>query len=113
MYIKCSVCIVLCSTEVIVSHYRRLWATMWLPGIEFQASGRTVTVLNCWAIISPTQKIIFLSVCVYMYAWVCITQKLEALDAVALESKEIVNCPMCILATGLRSSGRAVHVVNH
>ena len=32
------------------SHYRRLWATMWLLGIEFRISGRTVGALNRWAI---------------------------------------------------------------
>jgi hypothetical protein len=32
------------------SHYRCLWATMWLLGIELRTSGRAVNVLNCWAI---------------------------------------------------------------
>jgi hypothetical protein len=36
--------------EGIRSHYRWLWATMWLLGIEFRTSGRTVSTLNQWAI---------------------------------------------------------------
>jgi hypothetical protein len=32
------------------SHYRWLWVTMWLLGIELRTSGRTVSILNCWAI---------------------------------------------------------------
>jgi hypothetical protein len=37
------------------SHYRWLWATMWLLGIEFRTSGRAVSALNHWAI-SPASK---------------------------------------------------------
>lgn len=71
MYIERSACIVLCSTEFIVSHYRQLWASMWLLGIEFQAPGRTtVSALNCWAIFSPAQKIIVcICTCKPGYAW--------------------------------------------
>jgi hypothetical protein len=29
------------------SHYRWLWATMWLLGIELRTSGRAVSALNC------------------------------------------------------------------
>jgi hypothetical protein len=36
--------------EGIVSHYRWLLATMWLPGIELRTSGRAVSALNHWAI---------------------------------------------------------------
>lgn len=36
-----------------------------------------------------------------------------ALDTVALDSQKIVYCLMCMLATALRSSGRAMNVVNH
>jgi hypothetical protein len=32
------------------SHYKRLWAIMWLLGIELGTSGRAVSALNCWAI---------------------------------------------------------------
>jgi hypothetical protein len=32
------------------SHYRWLWATMWLLGIELRTSGRAVRALNRWAI---------------------------------------------------------------
>ena len=32
------------------SHYRWLWATMWLLGIEFRTSVIIVSALNCWAI---------------------------------------------------------------
>jgi hypothetical protein len=31
-------------------HYRWLWATMWLLGIELRTSGRAASALNCWAI---------------------------------------------------------------
>ena len=40
------------------SHYRWLWATMWLLGIERRTSGRTVSALKCWAI-SPALIIDF------------------------------------------------------
>ena len=36
--------------EGVRSHYRWLWATMWLLGIELRTFGRAVSVLNCWAI---------------------------------------------------------------
>jgi hypothetical protein len=36
--------------EGIGSHYRWLWATMWLLGIELRTSGRTASALNLWAI---------------------------------------------------------------
>jgi hypothetical protein len=39
--------------KCIRSHYRSLWATMWLLGFEVRTSGRAVRALNCWAI-SPT-----------------------------------------------------------
>ena len=48
----------LCSVtpeEGIRSHYRWLWATMWLLGIELRTSGRAVSALNHWAI-SPAQS---------------------------------------------------------
>jgi hypothetical protein len=35
--------------EGIGSHYRWLWATMWLLGIELRTSGRAVSALNHWA----------------------------------------------------------------
>ena len=35
---------------IIRPHYRWLWATMWLLGLELRASGRAVSPLNCWAI---------------------------------------------------------------
>ena len=40
--------------ESIKSHNRRLWATMWVLGIELRTSGRAVSALNSWAI-SPAQ----------------------------------------------------------
>jgi hypothetical protein len=49
--------------EGVRSHYRWLWATMWLLGIELRTSGRAVSVLNHWAI-SPATFIIFKCVCV-------------------------------------------------
>jgi hypothetical protein len=38
------------------SHYRWLWATMWLLGTELRTSGRAVSALNLWAI-SPAHFI--------------------------------------------------------
>jgi hypothetical protein len=45
--------------ECIGSHYRWLWTTMWLLGIELRTSGRAVSALNCWAI-SPAPQQTFL-----------------------------------------------------
>ena len=36
--------------EGIDSHYRWLWATVWLLGIELRTSGRAVSALNSWII---------------------------------------------------------------
>jgi hypothetical protein len=36
--------------EGIRTHYRWLWATMWLLGIELRTSGRAVIALHLWAI---------------------------------------------------------------
>jgi hypothetical protein len=41
--------------ESIGFHYRWLWATMWLLGIELRTSARAVSALNCQAI-SPAPK---------------------------------------------------------
>ena len=40
----------LSSEEEVRFHYRWLWATMWLLGIELRSSGRAVSALNHWAI---------------------------------------------------------------
>ena len=45
--------------EGIRFHYRWLWTTMWLLGIELRTSGRVVGALNCWAI-SPALPQTFL-----------------------------------------------------
>ena len=53
LFIMCTmVCLhVSLQTEVGTrSYYRWLWATVWLLGIELRTSGRTVNVLNHWAI---------------------------------------------------------------
>ena len=39
--------------EGIGSHYRWLWGTMWLLGMELRASGRAVSALNHCAISQP------------------------------------------------------------
>jgi len=44
--------------EGIRSHYRWLWATMWLLGIELRTFGRAVSAPNHWAI-SPTRFLVF------------------------------------------------------
>jgi hypothetical protein len=44
--------------EGIRSHYRWLWATMWLLGIELRTSGRAIGALNRWAI-SPALHFFF------------------------------------------------------
>jgi hypothetical protein len=41
--------------EGIRSHYRWLWATMWLLGFEFKTPGRAVSAFNRWAIF-PAHK---------------------------------------------------------
>jgi hypothetical protein len=53
------ICIYTCMPEEgIRSHYRWLWATMWLLGIELRTSGRAVGALNHWAI-SPAPTFLF------------------------------------------------------
>jgi hypothetical protein len=42
--------------EGIRSHFRWLWATMWLLGIELRTSGRAVGALNHWAISPALDK---------------------------------------------------------
>jgi hypothetical protein len=39
--------------EDIGSHYRWLWATIWLLGIELRTSGRALSALNCWVPSKP------------------------------------------------------------
>ena len=39
-------------------HYRWLWTTMWLLGVELRTSGRAVGALNCW-VISPALHFLF------------------------------------------------------
>jgi len=46
--------------EVTGSHYRWLWAAMWLLGIELRTSGRAASALNHWAI-SPAPLTCFLT----------------------------------------------------
>jgi hypothetical protein len=48
--------------EGIGSHYRWLWATMWLLGIELRTSGSADSALNCWAV-SPAHAATFLQLC--------------------------------------------------
>ena len=48
--IQCFFCIYACIEEGAKSHYRWLWATMWLLGIELRTSGRAGCALNHWAI---------------------------------------------------------------
>jgi hypothetical protein len=45
--------------EGIRFHYRWLWTTMWLLGIELRISGRSVGALNRWAV-SPAPSMCFL-----------------------------------------------------
>ena len=50
---ECSVCMYTCMPEEgIRSHYRWLWSTMWLLGIELRTYVRAVSALNLW-VISP------------------------------------------------------------
>ena len=46
--------------EGVISHYRWLWATMWLLEFELRTSGRAVSALNRWAI-SPAPPAFFLN----------------------------------------------------
>jgi hypothetical protein len=58
---ECSICMyTLMSEEDIRSHYRWLWATMWLLGIELPTSGRAASALNHWTI-SPAQQVALFS----------------------------------------------------
>jgi len=52
--------------EGIRSHYRWLWATMWLLGFELRTSERAVSALNHWAI-SPALLYIFQMYFIYVY----------------------------------------------
>jgi hypothetical protein len=47
---KYSICMYNFILEGIRSHYRWLWATMWLLGSELRTSGRAASALNRWAI---------------------------------------------------------------
>jgi hypothetical protein len=59
-------CIYIClPEESIRSHYRWLWATMWLLGIELRTSGRAASALNPWAI-SPALINLLLIYFMYM-----------------------------------------------
>jgi hypothetical protein len=60
LFYVCEQCRSLLTTpeEGIRSHYRWLWATMWLIGVELRTSGRAVIALNHWAI-SPTLRLVF------------------------------------------------------
>ena len=50
---ECSICMYTCVPEEgIGSHYRWLWATMWLLGIELMTSGRARSALNHWVLVS-------------------------------------------------------------
>ena len=56
---ECPICMYTYTPEEgIGSHYRWLWATMWLLRIELRSSGRTVRALNRWAL-SPAPIIRF------------------------------------------------------
>jgi hypothetical protein len=57
---ECSICMNVCVPEEgIGSHYRWLWATMWLLWIELRISGWAVSALNHWAIFSAPAFFIF------------------------------------------------------
>ena len=60
--------------ESIGSHYRWLWATMWLLEIELRTSGRAVSALNLWAI-SPA----------LFHTFLC--EKIPALEAYVFSKK--------------------------
>jgi hypothetical protein len=48
---QCPACIYACKPgESTSPHYRWLWATMWLVGIELMTSGRADSASNLWAI---------------------------------------------------------------
>ena len=55
MWVRC--CCPDTPEEGIESHYRWLWATMWLLGTELRISEGTISGLNCWAI-SPAPEYI-------------------------------------------------------
>ena len=49
LWLHCS-CLQTHQKRGIRSHYRWLWATMWLLGLELRTFGRAVSALNRWAI---------------------------------------------------------------
>jgi hypothetical protein len=46
--------------ESLRSHYRQLWATMWLRGIELRTFGRVAIAHNCWAVSPAPYFILFI-----------------------------------------------------
>ena len=60
-------------------HYRWLWATMWLPGIELRTFGRAGNALNHWAISPAPSPPIFKmhqlqsELPIYMYVAICLS----------------------------------------
>ena len=73
--------------EGIGSHYRWLWATMWLLGIELRTLWRAVSAPNRWAF-SPAQDAAFQ-----------LTDKLKQdknLEARAAEGTEVFGLLACI-----------------
>ena len=57
--------------ESIGSHYRWLWATISLLGVELRTSGRAVSALNRWAI-SPAQHVLISFLYICLCACVCV-----------------------------------------
>jgi hypothetical protein len=49
------------------SHYRCLWAAMWLLGIELRTSERIVSAFNHWAITPPPEMFLKESMCYTLF----------------------------------------------
>jgi hypothetical protein len=90
--------------EGIGSHYRWLWATMWLLGIELRTSGKAGRALDyCWAT-SPAHICLFLVILLFIYmsvlpayksvyylcAW-CLWRPEKVSDLLELELQTIVS----------------------
>ena len=58
--------------EGIGSHYRWLWATTWLLGIELRTFGRAVSALNCWTDSPVLSLVSYFYICLFKIHCVCV-----------------------------------------
>ena len=68
IYLLCIQCFARIPEEGTRSHYRWLWANMWLLGIELRSSGRAARLLNYWAV-SPAPNQFFKIITGTIHSW--------------------------------------------